>query len=670
MSRTIRLLTAVLSLLMISTALVTTSASAAPRDTKINWRSCYRDIQQVVWPDEFSEFFGGPVRFECATVPVPIDYDGSSGGTLQLSVVRIPSTNPSSPGGSLFSNPGGPSGSGVEFTLFSAPLAFSPELRANFDIIGFDPRGILLSTPARCYGNYKNRAQDAFQNAAFPITDAEKAAWLAGDDALQAACAQRGNKVLDHMSTANVARDMDRLREAVGDEQLTYIGYSYGTMVGATYANLFPDRVRAIALDSALDPVEWTTGRDGTGPTVPVSSRLKSHEGAQDALELFFDLCDNRPDACPIAPNSAERYRAILDALTANPVQIEIEFIDFETGGVFVELFTYRASDLVGDTLGILYSGDAWPIISFIVADIEGLLAAPPSDFTAFGRNIRALRTGEANSFVARAGLWQGTLATKVGPPKYFNFLEGFPGVLCSDATNPDDAQVWTDTADSLDENGYIFGPLWTWSSSVCDNWPGADDDRYTGPWNAETANPVLVVNNEFDPATAYVGAVAMDNELGNSQLLTVVGGRGHIASQSSACAAFFIEQYVLTQSLPPVGLDCEPNVPDPFDNFGPPSNITIVIEGPDGEPISIETLVINGEVIQPPLILEAADGEIIIIEPVVVPLGTGETATVDLGNGEILVFEPFDVLGPDGELVTVEANVIRNAVILEVIEG
>ncbi len=670
MSRTIRLLAAVLSLLMVSTALVTTAASAAPKKSKINWRSCYQDIQREVWPDEFSEFFGGPVRFECGVVPVPLDYDGSSGGTIQLSVVRIPSTNPSNTGGSLFSNPGGPSGSGVEFTLFSAPFIFSPELRANFDVIGFDPRGILLSTPARCYGNYKKRAQEAFRTGAFPITDAEQAEWLAGDDALQEACAQRGNKVLDHMSTANVARDMDRLREAVGDEQLTYVGYSYGTMVGATYANLFPDRVRAIALDSALDPVEWTSGRNGTGETVPVDARLKSHEGAQDALELFFALCDSRPDACPIAPNSSPRYNALYEALLANPVELVFEFVDFETGEVVIETFTYRASDLIAETLGILYVGDVWPIIAFIVADLENLVANPGADFSVFAKDIRAFRAEQPNSFIARAGLWQGSYATKIGPPKYFNFLEGFPGVLCSDATNPDDAQVWAETAERLDADGFVFGPLWTWNGSVCSDWPGVDEDRYTGPWDAETANTVLVVNNEFDPATAYAGAVAMDNELGNSQLLTVAGGRGHIASQSSACAASVIDQYLLTQALPPVGLDCEPNVADPFDLFGPPPALTIVIEGPGGEPILVESLIINGEVIQPPLILEAANGEIIIIQPVVVPLGTGETATVDLGNGEIAVFEPFDVPGPDGELVTVEANVIRNAVIIDIIEG
>lgn len=686
-----RLFLAALALILAATAVVVAPASAAPKNDNpgqskkaakaIKWKPCYTDIQEGLWPDEFADAFGGPVRFECSQVNVPLDYDGSDGGTIQLAVIRIPAADQANKTGSLFTNPGGPSGSGVEFTLFSAPFAFSPEIRGNFDIVGFDPRGILLSTPARCFGNYK-KILPQLPNLPYPVGEDQIATWLEADETFQSACAQRGNKILDHMSTANVARDMDFLREAVGDDQLTYVGYSYGTMVGATYANLFPENVRALALDSALDPIAWTTGYGNEAETIPVSSRLNSEGGAQDSLDHFFELCDAAgPNACPIAPDSAARYAAVHAALEAEPLVQTIEFIDFETGELIVQEVTFTAADLVSQTLGILYGGDMWPIISFIVADLEAQLfaPAPPPELGAqFARDIRALRAGEANSFVGRSGAWQGSLAggagsaylpTK-GEPKYFNFLEGFPGVLCSDSDNPSDINAWPAAADALDETSY-FGSGWTWGSSVCNGWPGVDEDRYTGPWDAVTANPVLVINNEFDPATPLSGAIALDGLLGNSQLLVVDGGRGHIAAQSSICAAIATEQYLLTQQLPPADLVCEPNLADPFDGgFGPPPNITIILEGPDGpegDPVVVETLTVNGQVVQPPLILDGLDGEIIVIEPVIVPLGTGETVTVETAQGPA-TFPPFDIPGEDGELVTVQANVIRDAVILDVI--
>lgn len=689
-----RLFFVALALMMAATVVAAVPAGAAPSDRaqapnsqlpKVKpaaWKPCYSDVQQQVWPDEFAEFFGGPVRFECASVNAPLDYDGSDRGTIKLAVVRIPAADQANKIGSLFTNPGGPSGSGVEFTLFAAPQAFSPEIRANFDIVGFDPRGVLLSTPARCFGNYKRITQN-LANFAYPSNDAEIATWLETDARIQDSCAQRGNRIIDHMSTANVARDMDLLRQAVGDDQLNFVGFSYGSMIGSTYANLFPDNVRTMVLDSALDPVDWTSGYGDEGSTIPVGARLDSDVGAQEALDHLFELCDAAgPEGCPLAPDSASRFAAVHAALVEEPFTNTIEFFDPETGEVFIEEFTFRASDLIGEVLGILYGGDIWPIATFIVADLEAQLAGPPPppDFRIqLAKDLRALRADQPTSFAARAGAWQGSTAAggtasylpSTGVPKYFNFLEAFPGVFCSDSDNPTDINVWKEVAAERRQVSY-FADLWTWQSSICAGWPGVDEDRYAGPWDAVTANPVLILNNEFDPATPNSGAISLDALLGNSQLLTVDGGRGHIAFQSSECAKAAAEQYLLTTVLPPADLTCGPNVADPFDGgiFTGPPDITIVLEGPDGpegEPIIVETLKVGGEVVQPPLILEGLDGETIIIEPVIVPLGTGESVTVETSAGPA-TFPPFDIVDENGEPVSVQANVIRNAVIIDVI--
>ena len=198
-------------------------AAAAPKP-KIAWSPCHRDL--------------GP--FECGTVQVPMDYDTQS-GTISLSLVRLPASDPSRRIGSLFLNPGGPGGSGVNFTLFAGPFLFTDEVRARFDLVGFDPRGIIRSSAFRCFGNDK-QWDPYFTPFAFPSNAQEEAVWIAADHYLDGACAQRGGRIGEHMSTANVARDLDLLRQAVGDDMLTYAGYSYGSFLGTTYANMFPGK--------------------------------------------------------------------------------------------------------------------------------------------------------------------------------------------------------------------------------------------------------------------------------------------------------------------------------------------------------------------------------------------------------------------------------------------
>ena len=400
--------------------------AASPRVDRratANWSPCFREQQA-----ELAEFFPpelGLPTYECTTVQVPLDYDDRRGGAISVSMVRLPALDPDRRIGSLFLNPGGPGGSGVDFAVFGAPFLYSRELRSRFDLVGFDPRGVARSTALKCFGNL-NQAVSIFQAPviAFPKDAAEAEAWFGNDQRLADACDQRGNKVLDHMSTANVARDLDLLRQAVGDEQLTYAGYSYGSYLGVTYANLFPGKVRALIVDGVLNPIDWSTGDPGE-EGLPFSSRLRSNIGAQATLEEFFRLCDAAgPPACAFAPDSAVRYEAIAEFLLDNePVSITVP--DGPNGEPVEIPFFY--GDLIGMSLGALYDSFSWPFmaedLAFLESVIAGGPAAAPATF-AVGQTFQA--------YTAKRGF-----------PRYFNFVESFPAVACADSDNPDRIADW-----------------------------------------------------------------------------------------------------------------------------------------------------------------------------------------------------------------------------------
>jgi pimeloyl-ACP methyl ester carboxylesterase len=220
---------------------------------------------------------------DCATARVPLDYRQPRGAAVSLALIRLPAADPGRRIGSIFVNPGGPGRSGVDAIRKGGRSLFSAEVRARFDLIGLDPRGIIGSTPLRCFDTLE-QAQAVLPPFEFPVTAAEERAWIQADRTFAAACARRGGPILDHMATADVARDLDLLRQAVGDERLTYAGASYGAYLGATYANLFPGRVRALVLDSAVDPVAWATGHGDQARTRPLFDRLGSARGTYATL--------------------------------------------------------------------------------------------------------------------------------------------------------------------------------------------------------------------------------------------------------------------------------------------------------------------------------------------------------------------------------------------------
>jgi pimeloyl-ACP methyl ester carboxylesterase len=482
--------------------------------------------------------------FECATVQVPLDYDKPRGARIGLALTRLPASGPGARIGSIFFNPGGPGGSGVDFVQGLGRELYSSEVRARFDLVGFDPRGVARSTPLQCFDT-TDEAVAALAPFPFPVTRQEERVWIQADRAWAEACAERGGPILDHMSTANVARDMDLLRRAVGDAKMTFVGYSYGSALGSTYANMFPGKVRAVVIDGVIDPVSYTTGRGGQARTLPSDARLRSEQGAYDTLQAFLRLCDAGGPNCAFSDgNPKRRYDRLARRLLAEPAQLP----DGQGGTV---PFTY--ADLVATTLGALYDPSTWPALAEFLQELDTLTS--PARAAA---ELRGLRQ--------RLGL--GARAP------YEQVLEGFAGVWCLDPVNPDHPSAWARAARRADRRDPYFGRPWIWFGSICAQWPGHDRDRYLGPFDRRTANTVLVVGTVNDPATRYQDAVSTARLLDRGRLLTVAGS-GHTSLFLSACADAHVSRYLLTGRVPAAGTVCPVDVVP----FAQPADATATAE-------------------------------------------------------------------------------------------
>ena len=320
------------ALALVGTALIALTTAVAigsparAASSGVQWKACHRG-------------------YFCAKVQVPLDYRDPHGPQISIAMVKQPAKDPAHRIGSIFLNPGGPGGSGIDFVLGAGHELFTKQVRARFDLIGFDPRGIFASTPLRCFQG-PDEVGPSFPPFPYPDSAKRRLQAFAADRYLQDACAHRGNPILDHMATADAARDLNRLRAAVGDKQLTYYGVSYGSFLGDTYANMFPGRVRAVVIDGVLNPVAWT-GRGSNG-ALPFSTRLHSDVGAMTTLREFFRLCNAGGSNCPFAPHAASKYWQLFHRLQAHPLKI---------GGGSPP---YDQSFLVADTLSAMYDSSGW----------------------------------------------------------------------------------------------------------------------------------------------------------------------------------------------------------------------------------------------------------------------------------------------------------------------
>ncbi len=491
----------------------TSAAASAPRVAipQLDWRSC------------------GPNGLQCARARVPLDYDNPGGPQISIALDRLPATDPAHRIGSVFINPGGPGGSGVDAVAYGGTEVFGPQVRARFDIVGFDPRGVARSSPVQCFAD--QQAEDDFFATVpfFPVGSDEVVRYMSKFQRYDSLCLRNDPTIIQHMATADVARDLDLLRAAVGDRRLTYYGVSYGSYLGNTYANLFPDRVRALAIDGVLNPTEWATGRGSEGSEVPFSARLGSERGAAATMRQFLALCDRaqRP-ACTFAGDAATKYAQLLARAQDAPILLGRQRITY--------------ADIAGFSLGALYDPYYW-------AEAAQLL-----------QRLWRASGGATVTASTAAAPW-------LRDPPYYNGQDAFSAVSCTDSDNPGDVFAWPRAAADLDRTSAPFGAAWTYASAPCASWPTRDTDRYTGPWNHTTATPVLVVGNRYDPATPYAGAVAVARQLPGARLLTLAGW-GHTSLFKSACTAAAIDRYLLSKRLPPAGKVCQPDTV-PFQSTG-----------------------------------------------------------------------------------------------------
>lgn len=511
-----------------------------------------------------------PPNRECAEYEVPLDYTSRDGRTVTLELIRRPADDPTATQGSIFVNPGGPGGSGVDTVAEAGDVLFGPEVLAQFDVVGFDPRGIADSDPLQCYEDNDDFIADVTSNEfqrIWPETGREYRDAVRDALDLRRDCEEIGDPLLDNMGTTTVAKDLDVLRRAVGDSHLNFIGYSYGTYICAQYHAQYPDRVGAMVCDANIDPVEYATGEPRwQGFFVPMFARSRTEVGTNATLEEFFRLCDAAAveDAaagadlqrCPFGPDSAARFAALYDALDDEP-------LDLGGGPAFDE------QALIATSLGPLYGSiGGFAALGGLLAEVEALVAAggvPAPPEPAPGEEPPV----EEPEIIV--------------PPvneSYINF-EGLYGVSCSDNRQPDFFGAW---ALGIRRSEGYFGPYWSSGDFPCASWPAVDEDTVLGPFDNETPNPVLVVNTLFDPATPYEDAVAHQRRLPNSALLTIEGW-GHVGQGLSVCGDTIIDQYMLTRTVPSESMTCAQDIA-PFDPLLFEEFLPAVEESP--EPVEV----------------------------------------------------------------------------------
>jgi pimeloyl-ACP methyl ester carboxylesterase len=468
--------------------------------------------------------------YKCATVTVPLDYDRPSRGTTQLALARYPAADRAHRIGTVFVNPGGPGGSGVGMVLNGFGEFLGSQLNGRFDIVGFDPRGVGASDPLHCFDSRADLTAFLSDLPLFPYRHVQYRPFFRAWAGLGPECLDDRQRVAAHMNTADVVRDLDLLRRAVGDRKLTYLGFSYGSYIGNTYANLFPTKVRALAIDGVLDPRLWASGR-----------QIRSDRVAtQEEFEEFLRLCDNAGRQCAFwtdKTRSAKRWERLARAIRREPLELP-------------NGFRYSYDFLIGDATSAMYAPESWDGPNGAAALFDFLADA------ALDGDARAA----ADAVRVREALDE-LLTAPAAEADYNNGLDAYYGNQCADTQYPRAFPAWLQI-DRYARAGSRFGPYWWWGNAGCIHWP-VNDDRYVGPWTARTSAPVLVVGNFYDGVTDHAGAVASHQLLRNSRLLSYAGW-GHTAYGRSGCITEYVDRYLLTVSLPPAGTVCPAN-PNPF---------------------------------------------------------------------------------------------------------
>ena len=449
--------------------------------------------QEVVWQPCEGEF-------QCAKVTVPLDYANPAGDTIQIAALRAPSTGKKT--GSLLVNPGGPGASGYDFVKDAAGTHFSQGVRSTYDLVGFDPRGVKRSAPVTCMTDAE---RDASRAKVYDLqTDAGLAEALADNKAIAAQCAAQTGPVLAHIDTVSAAKDLDVLRAVVNDSKLNYLGYSYGTFLGSTYASLFPDNVGRMVLDGALDPS--ISNEDLT------SGQARAFE---KAIRSYVASCQ-RQDKCPLGGDVDSGVQQIRDLISA--VQ--------QTPRTAKDGRQVNATMFVSGLITPLYNDQSWPALT------QALEAAINGDVSL------VLRLADIGADRASDGTYTS------------NSTLAFNAVNCLDYPMVSDTAGMRAEEQRLEQDSPTFGYFFAYGGINCADWP------YKNLRTPETVeyrgdSPIVVIGTTGDPATPVDWAASLRKQLGNASLLTWKG-EGHTAyGRANSCLEDAVDGYLVSGKVP-----------------------------------------------------------------------------------------------------------------------
>ncbi len=445
-----------------------------------------------------------PLSFFCGRLRVPLDYREPAAKAIELFLIRVRLAGQQQRIGSLVVNPGGPGGSGVDAAVGLA-LTLPIELMRRFDVVGFDPRGVGLSSPVECIpAELKDRAIALDPDARNEPQYQEQ---VKTAREVSQGCLKKYGEDLRHYNTEETARDIDLVRQAVGDPKLTYLGYSYGTRLGSVYAQLFPKRVRALVLDGAVDP------RAGE-----VTAAEGQARGFEKAFGQFAADCQRRGATCLIGPDP----RAVLVRLLAKARQAPIP-----SGNADKRKAT--AGHVLLATISALYDQDDWPELESAIAEGDG--GAASGIFTLADRYAQRDPKGE-----------------------YTNLQDANTAINCADTREKVPDATVRRALTSWRQKYPLFGSALALGLLGCQQWQA---QRLPLPAvRAAGAPPLLVIGTVNDPATPYASARVLAKTLATARLLTW-NGEGHTAYPKTPCVTNAVNAYLVSLRLPRTGATC-----------------------------------------------------------------------------------------------------------------
>ena len=488
----------------------------------VNWGACPPATLAGVPADELK-------FYSCARYRVPIDHDNAFLGTIDISLLRHAARTPDKRIGSLFLNPGGPGGSGLRLAI-SGTRFLQPQVVDRFDLIGFDPRGVADSNPLRCFTTQEDADEVFARQIAVPLSRAEISDTLASYKDYGQFCKNNAGSLLNHMSTKDVVRDLDQIRAAVGDQKLSYVGFSYGTLIGSTYAAMFPRQSRAIVIDGNVDPAL----RTGDG----VKYDQGRAQGFEISLDGFLRKCAEVGPKCAFSAGTPRaKFDELRTYLRSQPITVP------GSGTININTFT-------GGVAGALYSPGNFPGLAQDLQTLYDVIHPPQAHVVAPVR---------LTTILGKKGVADGNPDSPyLGDDSYF-------AVNCSDKPFRIQQQKVPELAAQAERQSPTFGRYQTFQdTAACPVWPNKHPDAYRGPWRAVTDVPVVVISNFFDPATRYLFGQHMAEELGNARLLSV-DAFGHTILGDALGVDKEVADYLTDLKIPAPGQVFQPNV-QPFE--------------------------------------------------------------------------------------------------------